>query len=190
MILGLYGYTDKRPVLYSLMYLLQSLGDVVVITPNRHLLRLNENYSDLGHIGNVLVHVTDLSPDEVWSELGHRKEDFAHIIYDLTAFVTNTDMNIHVLGSEFEDDEEELLDCLEAKPLYLKLMYDGKPNKKVNENIQVTADMLRLVEYIERNKLLVAIPDKNLTKAMTKDLAQVLQIPERSVTHILMGRRG
>lgn len=192
MIIGLYGYTDKRPVLYALMHLLQSLGDVAVISPNRHLSRLLEDHSDSGHIGNTLLNVTDLSPDEVWAEIQHSPDDFMHVIYDLRDSVAaDVDLNIHVLGSEYEDGEKEFLECLTSAPIQLKLLYDGKMSKdKEAYNVQIGPEYLGIVEYIERNKVLRSLGNKSLAQALSKILCKDLSIPEKTLNNILAGRKG
>lgn len=191
MIIGLYGYTDKRPVLYALMHLLQTLGDVAVITPNRHLTRLIEGHLDMGNIGNTLMCISDLSPDEVWENIQHTPDDFMHVIYDLHDTIAEVDLNIHVLGSEFEDGEKDFLDCLEKKPANIKLLYDGKISRdKTTYNVSVGLEYLSISELIERNKMLMPVANKQLAQALACILHQELKLPEKTVFNILTNRRG
>lgn len=191
MTFGIYGYTDKRPVLYALMHLLQNLGDVAVVTPNRHLTRLISDHSDMGHIGNTFICITDLSPDEVWEYLQHNPDDFSHVIYDLQDSVVDVDLAIYILGSEYEDGEKDFLECLPQEPVVIKLMYDGKPAKEpAAYNVAIGPEYLGLVEYIERNKILKPINNKQLSKALAKTLSKGLEISEKSLLSVLAGRRN
>lgn len=180
--IGLYGYTDKRPLLYTLIAALQVSGDVAVISPNRHLKRLVEGYSDLGHFGNVLICVTDWTPDEVWSHLEDENEDeYDHVIYDLTDnIVDDTDLNISVLGSEYEDGEEDLIDMLQSVDK-VKLMYDGKSGSKEFTSIPISSDYLGSVEMMEKHKRYVTFNNKQLNQYVAKVLSKPLNLPPNTI---------
>jgi len=178
--IGVYGYTDKRPVLYSLINLLQVIGDVAVITPNRHFKRLTSGNTDLGHFGNTLICVSDWTPDEVWSQIEHNPEDFTHVIYDLSDNVAETDLDIHVLGSEYEDGEQEFIEML-PELVNLKLMYDGRQGPKGYYNVAIDSSYLSVVEKMERNKTNVSFANKQLNQALSKILAGKLNIAENTL---------
>lgn len=56
-----FGRTDKRACIYTLMKILQPLGDVAVITNNRHFTRLTEDGGDFGFYQNISIFVTDVT---------------------------------------------------------------------------------------------------------------------------------
>ena len=71
--IGVYGYTDKRPIIYALMKLLQKTGDVALFSNNRHYKRLLENGESTGHMANIMISISDASPDEVFEEIGYKE---------------------------------------------------------------------------------------------------------------------
>ncbi len=154
--IGVLGFTDKRPILYPLMKLLQSTGDVVVITDDRRFKRLLEDYASPGHLGNIMICVTDATPDEVWEEIDHSEDDFDHVIYDLRDTLhEDIDMYIHIKGSDFEDGEKDFLECVDTYTS-IKLMYDGKPERtKETINLPITLKLLSTLEVLENKKCII-----------------------------------
>lgn len=188
--IALYGYTDKRPVLYSLMHLLKKMGNVVVFTPNRQLSRFLPDHSDEGMIGNVQVYVTDFSPDEVWEGVQRNQDDFDYIIYDVRdQLVEGVDVNIHVLGSEMEDGEADFLDGCVIDYYRIKLMYDKKPAKdKSYKSVKIDEGYLLKVERMERNSVLCSLQNKDLAIALASFLEEKSDKSAATMRKILMER--
>lgn len=187
--IGVLGFTDKRPILYPLMKLLQYTGDVVVITDDRRFKRLLEDYTSPGHLGNIMICVTDATPDEVWEEIDHRENDFDHIIYDLRDTLhEDIDMYIHVKGSDYEDGEKDFLECVDAYTP-IKLMYDGKPDRtKETMNIPITLKLLSTLEILENKKVLLPLPSPKVNKAIAKLIATHLSLKMSDALKLL--RKG
>jgi len=182
--IGLYGYTDKRPFLYNLICALQASGDVAVITANRQLKRLTGDRTDLGYFGNTLICVTDLSPDEVWSSIGYSPDDFHHVIYDLTDSIADVDKSIFILGSEFEDGEEDFMGML-TDVQKIKLMYDGKQGPRDFLSIPISADYMGAAEQMERNKVYMSFRNKQLEGAVVKLVAKEMGLTESGLLRYL-----
>lgn len=184
--IGVLGFTDKRPILYPLMKLLQATGDVIVITDDCHFKRLIEDYSSLGHLGNIMICVTDATPDEVWEEIELEQNDFDHVIYDLRDTIhEDIQFYIHVKGSDFEDGEEEFLECVDDY-IEIKLMYDGKQDKsKDTINIPITLKLISTLEVLENKNLLLPLPSKKINLAIAKLISPNIDIKMKDAIKIL-----
>ena len=95
--ISVFGRTDKRACIYTLMKILQPLGDVAVITSNRHFMRLTEDGAPFGFYQNISIFVTDATADEMWQTIDHKPGDFDHIIMD-NLYNESTDLIIYVHG--------------------------------------------------------------------------------------------
>ena len=176
MVIAVVGRTDKRPVIYTLMKLFQSLGDCCVLTQDRHFRRLIEDTDGyLGHIQNIMVSVSDASPDEIFVEMGYRKTDFEFIIYDCIDLIPDeSDLVIWVGGADgMTEDDETLLS-----------MYPG--HKEINlgfgkNAISYTVDMFKACETIEGLKHFV-LPNQQIAQRLASFLTTYLNM---SATNIL-----
>lgn len=184
--IGVLGYTDKRPVLYSLLKILQATGDVVMISDDRHFKRLLKDDAPLGHLLNILICVTDATPDEVWAEIGHEQDDFDHVVYDIRATLPDdVDLYIHVNGSSLDEGEEDLLECIEEYKK-VKIAYDGKYSMDKNTlNIPVYLNTIANVELIENKKILTPFKDKKLNKAIASLVAKPLGLSNKDAAALL-----
>lgn len=117
MILSVIGDTDKRPIMYTLLKVCQYLGDVLLVTNDRHYARLIEEPEEdvevtAGHFQNIFIVVTDKTPDEASQAVGYRVDDYEFIIYDNKVDVAG-DSIIYVAGCEMSDTEYSMLSYLE-----------------------------------------------------------------------------
>ncbi|MDX8360761.1 hypothetical protein [Cytobacillus sp. IB215316] len=187
MIIGVCGYTDKRPIIYPLLKLLQSTGDVVLISNNRHYKRLLEDKSNLGHMSNILISISDSSPDEIFEEIGYDSDDFDHIIFDIQESLPDyVDLMLYV--KSFEPDEEELsfLDLID-KYETVKITFDRQPEKGAI-NVSPDIGIWETIEIIEHNLVLEPIPSNQLTNGLSKLMAPELKMPAKSVKKLLNKR--
>lgn len=187
--IGVLGYTDKRPVLYSLLKILQATGDVVMITDDRHFKRLLKDNAPLGHLLNILICVTDATSDEVWAEIGHEQDDFDHVVYDVrTTLPDDVDLYIHVNGSSLDEGEEDLLECIEEYRK-VKIAYDGKSSvDKDTLIIPVYSNTIANVELIENKKILIPFKDKKLNKVIASLVAKPLGLTAKEAIALLNRR--
>lgn len=187
--IGILGFTDKRPILYPLMKLLHYVGDVIIITDDRRFRRLLEDYDLTGHLANIMIHVTDATPDEVWEEIDEDESDFDYIIYDLRDTLhEDIELYIHVKGSDYEDGEEDFLECVDDY-IPFKLMYDGKvDNDKKTISLPITLKLLATLEVLENKKVLLPLPDAKINKNLAKLMAPKLNIKLNDALKLL--RKG
>lgn len=177
------GYTDKRPVIYALIKLLQATGDIAFITNDRHFRRLLPDHGTVGHFNNVLIAVTDCSPDEVFIELEHGIDDFEHVIFDTQDMIPNNpDLILYVKGYDFDDEEKDILECIENYTT-IKMCYSS--SEKNSLNLQPTADVFKAVEMIENKKLMVPIPARGFNQGLANLLAPKLKMQPKSALQIL-----
>jgi hypothetical protein len=173
------------------MHLLQKMGDVVVFSPNRQLSRFLPDHSDEGMIGKIQIYITDFTPDEVWEKVQRNPDSFDHILFDVRdQVVEGADLNIHILGSEFEDGELDFLnDCVEDVH-YIKVMYDGKQSKnKDTYNVKLDEGYLLIIERMERNSVVAPIRNKQLAEALGRIMDGVSGHSGKTIRSALMERR-
>ncbi|WP_105614125.1 hypothetical protein [Vallitalea okinawensis] len=184
MLIGVLGYTDKRPVIYALMKILQATGDVAVITSNRHYKRLLEDHASFGHMANIMIAVTDATPDEVFHEIEHTQDDFDHIIFDIQDTVPEkVDLMYYVKGYDYEEGEKDFLDCI-GEYTTVNMMYGGR-SEKGSINVPLTLSLISTIEVIESKKILMGIPSKSLNQGLARGLAGVLSLGYKEAMKIL-----
>lgn len=185
--IGVCGYTDKRPVIYALMKVLSQLGDIAVITNNRHYRRLLSDGAESGYLMNILVNVSDDSPDEVFESLELETSDFDHIIYDVVDSIPEeTDLMIYVKTYGADDDENDFMELIEDY-VTIKMTYDGKSEKDVF-NVIPTANIMKSIEFIESYKVADTVNSKQLNIALAKMLAPKLDMNGNTLLKLLSAR--
>lgn len=185
--IGIYGYTDKRPVIYPILKLLQATGDVALFTNNRHYKRLLQPGETQGHLANVMIAVSDASPDEIFEEVGYTEDDFEHIVFDIQDTVPDDlSLILHVKSYAPGEDEQSLLDMLGAFTT-VKMTYDRKREKGAI-NVLPTSLLWKHAEEIESYRMLPPSPSKELNKGLAGLFAPHLNLSMRN-THKLLTRR-
>ena len=189
MLIGVYGYTDKRPVMYALMKILMSTGDVAFFSNNRHYKRLLDFGESQGHFNNVLISVSDATPDEVFEEIGYSADDFDHVIFDIQdAIPENLTKLIYVKSYPPSDDEEAFIALLEDYQT-VKLTYDGRKEKGAI-HLAPLSSVWKSVELIETYRILNPIPSKELNRGLAGLLADSLGISVKTAYQLLTRRWG
>ncbi|QGQ98796.1 hypothetical protein EHS13_29930 [Paenibacillus psychroresistens] len=187
MLIGVYGFTDKRPVIYALLKLLQATGDVALFSNNRHYKRLLENGESQGHMANILISVSDASPDEIFEQVGYTVDDFEHIIFDMQDTIPdNLSLVFYVKSFSPNEDEQSFLEILGAYTT-IKMTYDGKREKEAI-NVLPISQLWRSIEEIETYHILSPMPSVNLNKGLAAMLAPKLNIKLKTAMTILTRR--
>lgn len=171
MIISVVGDTDKRPVLYTILAMSTLLGDVWFVTNDRHFKRLLGEDIEEGNFNNILVSVADTTEDEVYSDLGHMKEDFDFIVFDNLA-PSDADLVIFVQGEKISEDEQFLLDSIDKYETILLGFGKGC--------VPYTTKMFKQVEHTEACQCLCNI-DAKLTAAVAKLLTDFVKVPESTL---------
>lgn len=124
MIINTIGSCDKRPVLYTLMKICQTLGDVLVISNDTRLIRLSNTRENCGHYQNTMIAVTHEGLDDFLEEFPYELIDFEYVIIDGHQSA-DADLTIYVEGLLQDENEVEMLDILEGDYKTIQL-YKGK----------------------------------------------------------------
>lgn len=174
----LFGDTDKRPIIYTLLKLLQSLGDVALLSNDRHYKRLIGGM-DAGELESVFVAVGDYSPDDVFDELDIDKEDFEFVLYD-GIVPSDYDVFMYIAGCNKSDSEEYILDCIDD--------YITVPLGFGDKCIQYTVKMFQSVEEIEGYGMLKEV-DSTLTKRLAPILSPIVHMPTNNIRKVVAKKR-
>ena len=187
--LGLYGSTDKRPLVYALFKLLQNYGDICFLTKNRQHLRLSDTHESGGHFQNVMIVVTDLSYDEIWEEISQNPHDFQHVIYDMDQdFPNNLDLTIVCRTMVKADGEDEHLNWIHSDKEEVKFDYDGarpgffaglfskKNNADEIQKISMEASLWKFVETSEACRIIPPVPDCGILEVLSGKIADILDL--------------
>lgn len=174
----IYGETDKRPVIYTLLKLLQSLGDVALITTDRHFKRLTDGL-DTGELEGIFISVGDYTPDDVFSALDMDVDDFEFVLYDGT-IPEDHDSFIYVAGCNQSEEERDTLEYID-NPSTLSLGY-GK------NCIPYSVNMFKNIEEIEGFKSLKEV-DPNVTKQVASIMAPILNMPANTIRKVVAKKR-
>lgn len=128
MIINIIGDCDKRPVLYTVMKICQSLGDVLLVSSSSRLMRLSDTQASYGHYQNCMVTVTQEGIDDFFDNFEYDLADFEFVIID-NIISADADIYIYVEGmtqSENELDMLEYIEEYETIKLYKGHLIDGK----------------------------------------------------------------
>lgn len=188
MVLSVIGETDKRPFMYTLLKMCQALGDVLLVTNNRHYARLIEEPEEdidglAGYFQNVFIAVTDSTPDEASQEIGYNANDYEYIIYDHKVDATG-DCILYIAGEEMSEEENEMLSYLEEDTDYKVISFGfGKKNK-----IPYTAKMFMNCEIVESKKILLPI-DAKITSILAKIMSEYIGMPAKSLEKVVNSKK-
>lgn len=120
MTISVIGDCDTRPVIYTLMKICQSLGDVLMVTSNNRLLRLSDTRDSFGHYQNTMIGYTTDGIDNFWEDCIYDLSDFEYIIIDnmITAEAGVVIYCRGLLESEEEKDNLEYIETYTTIDLY------------------------------------------------------------------------
>ena len=205
----LFGQTDKRPVVYSLLNILQHLGDCLYVTNDRKAMRLmQDGPAEMGELGNIAIAVTDSTADEMWGDIGWSPADYEYVVLD-NLYDDNTDMIIYIMGAGEEEEDSYVFDTFEeGEMLIIKMGAPLKPKGKggihigkgmgkgkykkqdksstpapKNINIPYSKEMLVNLEACEFYGKLVPI-SKEATDAVAGILSPVLNMPKGDIKKV------
>lgn len=172
---SVYGETDKRAVIYTLMNIFQTLGDTWLVSDDRHFKRLIEDRANEGSYQNILISVADTTEDEVYADLGHIPEDFDFIIFDNLQPI-DVDLIFYVKGERTTEEEQFVLDTLDNY-VTIELGFGKK-------GIPYSTKMFKNIEHVECSCDLVEI-DPKVSKVIIKAISPLLNIPEATLGKVV-----
>lgn len=112
MIINIIGCCDKRPVLYTVMKMLQSLGDVLLVSSSTRLARLSETGESGGSYQNIMVGITTEGLDDFFEEFPYDIDDFANVIVD-NLVTADADLTIYVKGLIQNQTDTDMLEYID-----------------------------------------------------------------------------
>ena len=171
--ISVFGRTDKRTCIYTLMKILQPMGDVLVVTNNPYFKRLVDGESD-GFYQNIRIFVIDTTADEFWYDIGHSPEDFEYVILD-NLFNESTDLTIYIQGAGKEAGDEDLFEAIED----MKVIHMGHGKNAV----PFSGGLMSKLEHIEYYKKLVA-PSNEMLNILAKFLSEKLNLPVKNIVKV------
>lgn len=199
--LGLYGDTDKRPLVYALFKLLQNYGDILFISKNKQYLRLSDTRDSGGYYQNIMIVATELSYDEIWETIGHNADDFKHVIYDMDSDNIPDDLDHTIVCRTMvkADGEDASLEWIDSPMGEIKFNFDGKDGffarlfkKKDTEilNIEMSGELWRYVETVEACRLLPPVPECGIVDILTENVGELLKLDRASIYTLLNEGEG
>lgn len=183
MVINILGECDKRPVIYTLLKVLQEFGDVLYLSNNTGALRLSDTRQSFGHYQNVMVAVTDDNYDDFFQDAPYGLDDFENVIIE-GLDCEDPDMTIFVEGMRISDFESQMLDMVEEYKtikLYKNKLYSSMTAKRVEE-FEAFADMVPMPSSVvsEVVKVITPLniaPQKSLLKIATRERS----VPKKSL---------
>lgn len=173
--ISVFGRTDKRACIYTLMKILQHLGDVAVVTDDRHFTRLTEDGEKTGTYQNISIFVTDTTGDEVWEHIGYDSSDFDHVILD-NMYSDDTALYLYVRGAGDEALDEDLFDCFDD----MKVIQMGGGKNCV----PYTKELMEGLEYVEYYRKLHPLPSPAMTQIVAGHLSPHLNMPVKNIVKV------
>lgn len=156
-----YGSTDTRPFIYTLLKMLQPLGDIALFTDNLHYRRLIENGSESGSFENNFIVSSSESILDIMEEYKLDDDEFEYYIYD-NKIPEEYDLFLYICGCKPMDYEEETLEYLDDNYTRVNFGFGDR-------NIPYTVEMFKRCEQIESNRLLMEVDPK-----ISKKLAEIM----------------
>ena len=113
MIINIIGDCDKRPVLYTVLKVCQTLGDVLLVTNSTRLARLSDTRDTYGHYQNIMVAITTEGIDDFLETFDYGLDSFAYVVVDNIS-LAEADVTIYVEGMEQSEEEKDILEYVET----------------------------------------------------------------------------
>lgn len=182
--IGLYGDTDKRPIVFALLKLLQDIGTVLFVTRERHYSRLIDK-EEFGYFQNILICTSDVSPDYVFDYIEVNPESFDFILFDISTYIPD-DLDLVVTCTSYRDEllvDEMALDLPEPL-VQIKLMFDGKRDKDYY-NIKPTAALYKYIELVESYKILPPFRFRDISIFIEKEIGSRIDLDSKTIQKIL-----
>ncbi|MCM1215111.1 MAG: hypothetical protein NC548_11395 [Lachnospiraceae bacterium] len=173
MVINVIGDCDKRPVLYTMMKICQTLGDVLFVTDNTSMLRLSDTRENYGHYQNTMIAITQEGIDDFFENFAYALEDFEYMIVDNIP-IAEADLVVYVEGMVQSQNELDILEYVEEYktiPLYKGSLVSGST--------------LRNLEIFEAFRDMHPIGDK-VGEAVAKLLSDALGKDPKMIKEIAM----
>lgn len=178
MVINVIGECDKRPVLYTIMKICQTLGDVLIVSNNTRLKRLSDTRETYGHYQNTMIAITADGIDDFFEDFMYDLSDFEFVVID-NIVKADADLYIYVKGysvSEFESDTMEYIDEYETIELYKGKLLDSK-TLLACEEFEAFSDMCPINSKVAEKVATI------LAKKLNKPVKNLIGIANQPVAH-------
>lgn len=122
MIINVFGECDRRPVLYTLMKICQTLGDVLVVSDDVSILRLSDTKESGGHYQNTMIAFAKEGLDDYMASSEYTYSDFDFTLVD-GMLCAEADIYILVNGLATSENLSLAMECVED---YITIQLFGK----------------------------------------------------------------
>lgn len=172
--ISVFGQTDTRVCIYTLLRILQPMGDVLLFTTNPHYSRLLESGENHGYYQNIAISIlSDLNADP-WEGDSRSPNDYDYVVMD--GFTSGDPaLCIYMQGAGVEARDAYLFDAFDDM-LVIKL-------GKGRGNVRYTADTWELIELVEYYRKLV-VPAPTILPILAKALSPMLHIPVKTIVKV------
>lgn len=171
MIINIIGDCDKRAVLYTVMKVCQTLGDVLLVSNNTRLMRLSNTRENYGHYQNTMIAITQDGIDDFFEDFEYDLEDFEYVIVD-NIVLAEADLVLYVEGllpSESEMDTLEYIEDYKTIKLYKGNMLTNRVMYNL-ECFEAYANMQPIGQKVAE------VVSKYLAEAFDKDPKMITEI--------------
>lgn len=171
MIINIIGDCDKRAVLYTVMKVCQTLGDVLLVSNNTRLMRLSNTRENYGHYQNTMIAITQDGIDDFFENFEYDLEDFEYVIVD-NIVLAEADLVLYVEGllpSESEMDTLEYIEDYKTIKLYKGNMLTNRVMYNL-ECFEAYANMQPIGQKVAE------VVSKYLAEAFDKDPKMITEI--------------
>lgn len=177
----LLGFTDKRPVIYSLLKVLGQVGRTLLISPNLQFSQLSEDYEQDFEVMGVRIICEPISFGEILMEID--LEEYNYIVFD--CIVELPEMIDVALIQDNLNYYTDLLEVVDEET-YLLFINKALTAEKGNMYMMASAAALeKTCMQIEQKKLPYPFTSSVHNKMMSALLGKILQMPPQSVLKYL-----
>ena len=173
MVINIIGDCDKRPVLYTVMKICQTLGDVLLVSNSTRLIRLSNTRESYGHYQNTMVAITQDGIDDFFENFEYDLEDFEYTIVDNIP-LAEADLVIYVEGLIQSEGEMDVLEYI-----------DDYKTIKLYKGHLLSANTLYNLECFEAYENMQPIGQK-VAEAVSKIMAEAMDKDPKMITEIAM----
>jgi len=192
MIINVVGAGDNRPVIYALLKVCQTFGDVLLISDRDYVFRLSNTGESGGHYQNVMVTYATGGIDDFLETFDYDFTDFSYTITE-NSVEASADLNIYVKSMSVESNTDilEYFDDYVTIELYNPLVCKGPMFTRIEE-FEALRDMCSmpqaLIEILAENvakafsistKNFIAIASKDPTKAPSPTFHDYVKLIKR-----------
>lgn len=184
--IGIFGFRDKRHIIYSILKILGDVGRTIFITQNPCYIQLSENFSMEFEINDIDVIVSKDSFLDIYELIELDEYDFC--IWDCITEIP-TKVNLAVLadhGSIYREAFEELIE----KPCNIFAVKEEVKKNEIPIVFIKASSVEDVLTKIEKDRILYSIPNNVHNKSISSMLSKATGISQRKLLETLKPKKG